>query len=572
MQEIEIPVKQPRRFLPADLKIDSWAAVEPYFIELKDRAINSKEELEKWLRDTSELEAVFSEDLAWRYIRMTCHTDNKEYTDAYQFYVTEIEPKAAPIYNELNKKLVASPFVNQLDQEKYKIFLRGVRKALELYRDENIPLFTEIQTEAQKYQSIMGAMTVTHDGKEITMQKAASYLKDTDRKLREEIYYKMSERRAKEEPGLNELFNKLVALRHKVAENADYKNYRDYKFDELGRFDYTVEDCYAFQDSIAREVVPVSGQLDRERKKALGLDSLKPWDTEVDVTGRPPLKPVSSGEELTDKTIECFTRIRPFYGECIAIMREMGQLDLDSRIGKAPGGYNYPLYETGVPFIFMNSVGSHRDLVTMVHEGGHAIHSFVTRNLELTDFKRTPSEVAELASMAMELISMEHWEVFFPNEEDLKRARKEQLEKILKTLPWIAAVDKFQHWIYENPTHTTSDREEAWLRIIKQFGSPEVDWTGNEDARRRMWQGQLHIFEIPFYYIEYGMAQLGAIAVWRNYKRNPQQALDGYEAALKLGYTKSIPEIYEAAGIRFDFSQQYVKELVDFIKEELAKI
>jgi oligoendopeptidase F len=413
---------------------------------------------------------------------------------------------------------------------------------------------------------------VMHDGKEITMQKAASYLKDTDRKLREEMFYKMKERRAREEDGLNELFNKLTKLRHQVAVNAGYKNYRDYKFDELGRFDYTVEDCYAFHDSISSEIVPIIAKIDRERREALGLDSLKPWDTEVDITGKPPLRPVSSGEELTQKTIECFTRIRPYYGECIAVMREMGQLDLDSRIGKAPGGYNYPLYETGVPFIFMNSVGSHRDLVTMVHEGGHAIHSFVTRDLELTDFKRTPSEVAELASMAMELISMEHWHVFFPDAGDLKRARKEQLEKVLRTLPWIGAVDKFQHWIYENPQHTTEERNDAWIRIIRQFGSPEVDWTGNEDSQRRMWQGQLHIFEIPFYYIEYGMAQLGAIAVWRNYKRNPQQALDGYEAALKLGYTKSIPEIYSAAGIKFDFSAQYVKELADFVKEELGKI
>lgn len=572
MQEAAIPVKDPRRFLPENFGINSWTEVEPYFKELAGRKINSRKELEEWLLDINELDAVFSEDLAWRYIHMTCHTDNQEYSDSYQFYVSEIEPKAAPYYNELNKKLVASPFIKEIDQEKYRIFLRSVKKSLEIYRDENIPLFTEIQTEGQKYQSIMGALTIEHDGKEITMQRAASYLKEPDRKLREEVYYKMKTRRAKEEKELNELFTKLVGLRHKVGLNAGYKNYRDYKFDELGRFDYSVKDCYDFHDSIAREIVPIASDFDKERKKALGLDTLKPWDTEVDVTGKPPLKPFATGEELIAKTIECFYKIRPYYGECLAVMKEMGHLDLESRIGKAPGGYNYPLHETGVPFIFMNSVGSHRDLVTMVHEGGHAIHSFVTRDLELTDFKRTPSEVAELASMSMELISMEHWDVFFTNEEDLKRARREQLEKVLKTLPWIAAVDKFQHWIYENPQHTVAEREQAWIDIITKFGSTEIDWAGNEDVLRRMWQGQLHIFEIPFYYIEYGMAQLGAIAVWRNYKRNPQQALDGYERALKLGYTKSIPEIYSAADIRFDFSQQYVKELADFVKEELRKI
>lgn len=571
MQEVEIPVRQPRRFLPEGLKIDSWAVVEPFFKELKERAINSKRDLESWLLDVSELDSVFSEDLAWRYIRMTCDTNSKEYTDAYQFFVTEIEPNSAPYYNEFNKKLIASPYTKELDQKKYFIFLRGVKKALEIYREENIPLFTEIQTEAQKYQALMGSLTIEHDGKEITMQRAASFLKEPDRKLREEVYYKIKARRAKEEQTLNDLFTKLTGLRDKVAKNAGYKNYRDYKFDELGRFDYTVKDCYAFHDSISKEIVPINSSFDEERRKVLGVETLKPWDTEVDVTGKPPLKPFSTGEELIEKTIACFNKIRPFYGECLAIMKEMGQLDLESRIGKAPGGYNYPLYETGVPFIFMNSVGSHRDLVTMVHEGGHAIHSFYDRELELTDFKRTPSEVAELASMSMELISMEHWEVFFNNKEDLKRARREQLEKVLKTLPWIGAVDKFQHWVYENSTHSIAEREEAWTKIIRQFSSSVVDWTGNEDSVRRMWQGQLHIFEIPFYYIEYGMAQLGAIAVWRNYKRNPQQALDGYEAALKLGYTKSIPEIYAAAGIRFDFSAQYVKELADFVKRELSR-
>jgi oligoendopeptidase F len=572
MQEVEIPVKQPRRFLPEDLKIDSWAAVEPFFKELKERPINSKKDLENWLLDTSELDSVFSEDLAWRYIRMTCHTDNKEYTDAYQFFVTEIEPNSAPYYNEFNKKMIESPYTKDLDQKKFFIFLRAVKKALEIYREENIPVFTEIQTESQKYQALMGSLTIEHDGKEITMQRAASYLKEPNRQLREEVYYKMKARRAKEEQTLNDLFTKLTALRDKVAKNAGYKNYRDYKFDELGRFDYTIQDCYAFHESISKEIVPINNIFDEERRKALGVDTLKPWDTEVDVTGKPSLKPFASGEELIEKTIVCFNKIRPFYGECLAIMKEMGHLDLESRIGKAPGGYNYPLHETGVPFIFMNSVGSHRDLVTMVHEGGHAIHSFYDRELELTDFKRTPSEVAELASMSMELISMEHWDVFFSNEEDLKRAKREQLEKVLKTLPWIGAVDKFQHWIYENPTHTVAQREEAWTRIIKEFSSSVVDWSGNEDSVKRMWQGQLHIFEIPFYYIEYGMAQLGAIAVWRNYKRDPQKALDGYEAALKLGYTKSIPEIYAAAGIKFDFSKEYVKELADFVRSELSTI
>jgi oligoendopeptidase F len=253
-------------------------------------------------------------------------------------------------------------------------------------------------------------------------------------------------------------------------------------------------------------------------------------------------------------------------------MKEMGHLDLDSRIGKAPGGFNYPLYEIGVPFIYMNAAGTLRDLVTMVHEGGHAIHSFLTRDLELTEFKSVPSEVAELASMGMELISMDFWDEFFTNEDDLKRAQKEQLEKVISTLPWVAAIDKFQHWIYENPNHTEKERYDKWKEIMNTFGSAVVDWSGFEDVRSNLWQKQLHLFEVPFYYIEYGMAQLGAIALWRNYKQNPEKTIKQYKEALKLGYTKSIGEIYKTAGIEFNFTRNYVRELMHFVSDELKKL
>ncbi|MGZ4057132.1 MAG: M3 family oligoendopeptidase [Bacteroidia bacterium] len=571
-KQVAIPTKPLRQFLSQDLEIDSWIKMEPYFIDLKERKINSVAELEKWLFDRSELEAALSEDFAWRYIKMTCDTANQELTDSYNFFVSEIDPHIAPYNNELNIKFVNSPFLKDLDENTYKIYIRGIKKALELYREENIPLQTKIATESQKYGAISAEMTIEWEGKEITLQKASSLMKDTNRKIREEVYFKIQKRRTLDTDKLNDLFSELIQLRHQVAINAGFKNYRDYKFAELGRFDYSVKDCFNFHDSIAKEILPLAEASDLERKNKLHFDSLKPWDTDVDVEGRTPLKPFSTAAELTEKSIECFHQVRPAYGEYLEIMKIMGYLDLDSRIGKAPGGYNYPLYEIGVPFIFMNSVGTHRDLVTMVHEGGHAIHSFVTRDLLLTDFKSTPSEVAELASMSMELISMEHWDVFFKNPDDLKRAKKEQLDKSLKTLLWIAAVDKFQHWVYENPNHTVPERMENWKKTIDQFTSRVVDYSGLDDVRARGWQSQLHIFEVPFYYIEYGMAQLGAIAIWRNYKLNPESALDNYEAALRLGYMKSIPEIYKTAGIEFNFSQAYVKELADFVKNELEKI
>ena len=569
---VAIPKKPIRHFLSQDLIIDSWKKIAPFFIDLKEREIASVKQLEQWLLDRSELEAALSEDFAWRYIKMTCDTTNQLLTDDYNVFVSEIDPHISPYSNELNSKLVESPFLNELDADTYRIYIRGVKKALELYREENIPLQTKIGIESQKYGAISGAMTVLWEGKDITLQMASSLMKDVNRKIREEVYLKIQKRKAEGTDTLNDLYSELIRLRHQVAVNAGFKNYRDYKFAELGRFDYTVQDCFDFHDSISKAILPLAENADRERKKAMEIDALKPWDTEVDVEGKPALKPFSSASELIDKSIECFNIIQPDFGNYLEIMKEMAYLDLDSRIGKAPGGYNYPLYEIGVPFIFMNSVGTHRDLVTMVHEGGHAIHSFVTRDLLITDFKSFPSEVAELASMSMELISMEHWGVFFTNADELKRAKKEQLDKSLKTLLWIAAVDKFQHWIYENPTHTVEERMVQWTTVIDQFTSKEIDFSGLDDVRGRGWQGQLHIFEVPFYYIEYGMAQLGAIAVWRNYKKDPAKALKEYEAALRLGYTKSIPEIYKTAGIEFNFSSAYVKELAEFVKSELDKL
>lgn len=569
---IQLPTKDKRIFLPENLVIDSWEKLNSYFEDLKNREINSVKELEKWLKDRSELEAVLEEDMAWRYIKMNIDTTNTDLADSFSFFITEIEPKIAPYTNSFNLKLVNSKFINDLDKETYHIYLRGIKKQIEIFREENIPLNTKLQEESQKYGAVSAAMTINYEGKELTLQQASNFLKNTDRKIREEVFSLINNRRLQDENELNTLYTELIKLRNQVAKNAGFANYRDYMFAALGRFDYEAKDCFNFHEAIEKEVVPVTNGFDVEKKQLLSVDALKPWDTAVDPTGKPALKPFEGGEELINKTITAFNRIKPYFGECLAIMKELKHLDLDSKKGKAPGGFNYPLHEIGVPFIYMNSVGSQRDLVTMVHEGGHAIHSFLTRDLALTGFKDTPSEVAELASMSMELLSMDYWDEFYTDETELKRAKKEQLEKALETLPWVASIDKFQHWVYENPTHTVEQRYAKWNDIMKAFGSNQVDWIGNEKALATLWQKQLHLFEVPFYYIEYGMAQLGAIAVWRNYKQNPDKAIEQYMAALKLGYTKSIKEIYQEAGIEFNFSQAYVKELVDFIKDELKKI
>ena len=561
-----------RSFLPEDFTVKDWEALKPYYIQLLEREITDAEALRRWFLDRSELEAALSEDLGWRYIRMTCDTTDEKLTEAYTYFVTQISPETEPYNHQLNEKAIASPYLPEIKEEGYDIMIRGMRKHIELFREKNIPLKAELSKESQRFGSINGAMSIEHEGQELTMQQAGTLLQEPDRTLRESIYHKMASRRLQDKEALNELFNTLVDLRTQVAQNADYKNYRDYKFDELGRFDYSPQDCFDFHESVKAEVVPLLNGFAQERKEKLGVSELRPYDKAVDPENKPPLKPFGTGEELLDKSIEVFERIDSYLGWCLRTMKAMGHLDLVSRKGKAPGGYNYPLSEVGVPFIFMNATSTLRDLVTLMHEGGHAVHSFLTRDLEIVDFKHTPSEVAELASMSMELISMDHWDVFFEDEEELKRAKREHLEQIVDTLPWVATIDKFQHWIYENPGHSAEEREQAWLGIYNDFSDSVTDWSGLEANRRNLWQRQLHLYEVPFYYIEYGFAQLGALAVWKNYKENPARGLESYLNALKLGYKRSIPEVYEAADIRFDFSKEYIRELIAFLREELDKV
>ncbi|MEY4929934.1 MAG: hypothetical protein RI909_658 [Bacteroidota bacterium] len=567
-------ITRPKRtFLPEDFTVADWNSLKPFFETLLSAEITDLASLRKWLADRSELESVISEDMGWRYIKMTCYTDNEEYSKSYQDFVENIQPQIAPLADQLNKKMASSPFLAQLEHETgFKILIRNLKKDIELFREENIPLFTQINTDTQKYAQISGAMMVEINGNELTLQQASVILQSTDRAKREEAYLKISERRLKDKTELDDLFSKLIELRHQVAKNAGFTNFRDYMFKSYGRFDYTPKDCFDFHDAISSEVVPILNELSKERQEKLKVSSLRPWDKVVDPEGREPLKAFENGKDLTEKSIACFHRLDPFLGQCLSIMKSMGHLDLESRKGKAPGGYNYPLAEIGVPFIFMNATSTMRDMTTIMHEGGHAVHNFLTKDLPLSDFKSPPMEVAELASMSMELISMDAWDIFFPNPEDLKRAKREQLEDIIETLPWVATIDQFQHWIYEHPKHTQDDRKKNWNTVFARYADPITDWSGLEDTRDYAWQKQLHLYEVPFYYIEYGMAQLGAIALWRNYKLDKQKGLEGYMNALKLGNLTTIPEIYKAANIKFDFSRAYIKELMDFVKEEFAKI
>ena len=564
--------KNKRTFLPASFTVTDWASIEPYFKTLMETEITDKESLEQWLKDQSELEAAVSEDACWRQIKMTCDTQNKSLEEAFNFFCMEIQPKIQPFSDALNKKLIATPFLQQLDEAQYHTYLRSIKKSIELFREENIPLQAEIAVLQQQFGQITGAMMVTVSGKEYTLQQAAKFLENPDRAIREEVYKKIQDRRLQDTEKLNGLFDKLVALRNKEAINAGFNNYRDYRFKELGRFDYTKEDCYQFHAAVKLHVLPLVNEIYKKKREKLGLDDLRPWDMDAEPAGTNPLRPFTTGDELLQKSIDCFNQLRPFFGECLQKMKALNHLDLESRKGKAPGGYNCPLAESGAPFIFMNAAGQMNDVTTILHEGGHAVHSFLAHPLPLSGFKEYPMEIAEVASMAMELFTMDHWESFFDNASDLKRAKEHQLERVITIFPWIAIIDKYQHWLYEHPVHTHEERTAAWVATLSEFQDEIIDYSGLDTYRSNAWQRQLHLFEVPFYYIEYGIAQLGAIGMWMQYKKNPQLALDNYCNALALGATKTLPELYKTAGLEFDFSPGKIQVLMDFVKEEMDKI
>ena len=572
MNTISIPRPRPKSYLPEDFKVSSWSELLPHYNELLNREIHSSEEFEQWILDRSELDAVVSEDFSWRYIKVTVDSRDEGAAEHYQYAVESLAPQVTAFENDLDRKLVNSPFVNAINFKGYFTHLRGVKNAVALFQSENVDLAKEIQLKSKEYVKIFSEMTIGVDGKQMTLHKASALLEETDRTYRESVYHKIHNRILEHTQELESLFDHLLKMRHQMAINAGFENFRDFKFQALGRFDYTVADCEEFHESIKTEIIPLANQLNSHRKDALNLDKLKPWDLFVDPSGCAPLRPFNSIDELLGKTVMCLSDIHPMFGEVIEIMNEMGHLDLETRSGKRHGGYNMPLHLSGIPFVFMNASNSLSDLRTLMHESGHAVHSYLTKEYPLKSSKRVPSEVAELAAMTMELLSMEHWDVFFEDEAELKRAHVYQLEYILKVLPWIATIDKFQHWLYKHPNHTRDERKSNWKRIHKEFSSTFVDHTDLDQYLDHLWHKQLHIFEVPFYYIEYGMAQLGAIAIWKQYRENPKQTVQNFISALKLGYTAPIGDIYEAAGINFDFSKENIYELGQFVKKELDNL
>ena len=568
----DLPPYKPRRFVPANLNLGDWSQIGPLFDTLEKRIAEIKEpkQIEDWLLDWGELTAALEEEGAKRYIAMSCHTDNPDAEKSYLEFIEKIEPELKPRNFKLDQSYLAHPARTKLSQDRYSVFDRHVKQHVELFREENVPLETEEARLGQQYQKLSGSLTVNFRGEEKTLVQMGRYLEEPDRPLREEAWTLVAQRRLQEKEKFEDIFDQMLGLREKIAKNAGFSNYRDYAFKARARFDYGPDACLKFHDAIEKNVMPLLDRLTEERKRKLGLDKLRPWDLAVDPCNQPPLRPFEKVEVMVERTQNIFDKLDSGLASGFKKMNDLKLLDLANRKGKAPGGYQSTLSEARLPFIFMNAVGVQRDVETILHEAGHAFHALATRNEDFFAYRSAPIEFCEVASMSMELLGNEYIETFY-NETDAKRARREHLEGIIEVFPWIATVDAFQHWIYTHPGHTRDERRTAWLALMDRFGA-KVDWSGFEESRGYMWHRQLHIYLYPFYYIEYGIAQLGALQVWANSKRDRAKALRDYQNALALGGSKPLPDLFTAAGCRFDFSAKTVEPLAQLVQSELTKL
>ncbi len=559
-----------RNWLPNDIDLSRWELIEPWFLKLEARGIHSSADLEQWLSDLGEVTAAVGQIGVERHIAYTCQTDDPERERAHLEFVREIEPRLKPAINSLRNLYLRSPFRADLPQDQYFVFDRSQENRSALFQEANIPRETELSELEQEYQKVIGAMTVQFRGKEYTPAQIAPFLEETDRLTRKEAWEVVAARRLQDRDRLDGLFDRMIEVRQEIAREAGFPSFTDFAYRQRERFDYGVTEATAFQDAIASVVVPLARQLQEERQERLGLASLRPWDLSVDPFGRPPLRPFSEADRLAEGTRAIFDEISPELGGQFAFMQEKGLLDLANRKGKAPGGYQTTLEDDRLPFIFMNAVGVDGDIRTLLHEGGHAFHALASRDQKLAAYREAPIEFCEVASMSMELLGARNLSMFY-SKEDSDRSYRQLLEGIVLILPWIATVDSFQHWIYANPGHTQVERAEAWCAILDRFGGI-VDWSGYEEIRASSWHRQLHIFLYPFYYIEFGIAQLGALQVWKNSRSDRAGAVEAYRRGLALGGSRPLPKLFEGAGIRFDFREETLAPLIAEIQSELSTI
>ena len=571
MDLTQLPVYQRRIFIPENVDLTDVSIVVRLYEKLEARSICSAVDLEQWLLERSELDAALSQAGSILYIRMTCQTDDPKIAKAYTEFVQTIPPAIKPINDRLNHQYVRFAKQFPLDAKRYQVYDRAVKTDIELFFEKNVELQTKVDLLSQEYQTISGAMTVMFDGREHTIPEMGKYLLETDRSLRERAWRASAQRRIKDKDKMEEIFESMFELRNSIARNAGFSNFTEYQFKAYHRFDYSPGDCKKYHETVEKMIVPLNGKILSKRREQMRLTSLRPWDTAVDASGEEPLDPFKDAQELIKGAGAIFNKLDPDFGRQFQEMNNFGLLDLASRKGKAPGGYQNTLSEARKPFIFMNAVGIDDDVRTLLHEGGHAFHALACADEAIVDYRSAPMEFCEVASMSMELLGGEYLSEFY-NPKDLKRSNREHLEGIIQTLAWVANIDAFQHWLYEHPQHSSDERRQAWVSLYEQFGGKFIDWSDLTEIQSYLWHRQLHIFEVPFYYIEYGIAQLGALQVWLNARRNPKKALADYKNGLALGGSRPVGELYRAAGISFDFSESIIKPLVEAVSEEWEKL
>ena len=563
-------------FIPEDFDASSWENIEPYVDDLIQRNLSCSSCLEKLISDSSNLAEHISETGALLYIGMTCDTENQTKKNDFLNFVENIRPKLSKFSDKLNRRIAEHPSVGDLP-DRYDLMIRGIKSDIDIFREENIPLGVEQTKLVTKAQGITGGMTVEFEGEERTFPEMKAFLESNNRSVREKAWKSMVSRWMNDSEELSEIFDELIKIRHEIAKNAGFDSYTNYMFKAMHRFDYTVEDCLTFHNSIEKVCMPIVREINEKRRSSFNLEILSPWDVNEksgsgpDIEGKNPLRPFDNVGEMVQKLSELFHRMSRDLGNKFDKLVEMDTLDLETRKGKAPGGYQYYLEKSRVPFIFMNAAGLQGDLETMIHESGHAFHSLYCGHLDLIDERNYPIEFAEVASMSMELLTQDEWQIFYDNDDEVNRAILSHLEGVVFLLPWIATIDAFQHWIYANPNHTREERTEYWLSLRDRFGS-KMDWKDNEDFRELSWQQQGHLFGVPFYYIEYGIAQLGALQLWQTHRKSPEKALKDYENAMKLGNTKILPELFAAAELKLGFDEKHVDSLINEVKTAMAEV
>lgn len=555
----------------SDINPLDWSTVQPHVDALLATEL-SRDNAESWLQRWSDLTAILHESRSQIYRDVSENTADEEAEKRFLLFVEQIMPQAKIAAQALKNKLLA--FEDYTPQADAVMMMKRFRTEAVIFREENVPIQSELTKLGNEYEKLVGGMTIEWEGKEETMPQATLHLREKDRAAREKAWRLMMARFGAERDRLNELYLQMLSLRRQVAKNAGFDNYRDYQWKEFARFDYTPDDCFTFHDAIEHEVVPRAAQLYAERAEKLGLDPLRPWDTEVDLHGEP-LRPFEDAAELEEGCYRIFQRVDPLLAEYFTAMRD-GFLDLASRPNKAPGGYCSSFPVRRKPYIFMNAVGTHRDVGTLLHEGGHAFHFMESSQQPLIWNYGSPMEFCEVASMAMELLSAPYLEKSkggFYGEADARRAHAEQLRGIVRFLPYMAVVDAFQHWVYVDAPQdvAAADLDAKWSELWDRF-MVGIDHGGLRAEKETGWHRKEHIFSVPFYYVEYGLAQLGALQVWRNALADQAQAVADYRAALALGDTRPLPELFSAAGATFAFDRQTVGDLMTLIFEKLAEL